>query len=300
MTEFVKYMHLERLGNSEVQGILEGTCYIFPKLDGTNASVWLGDDGEVKAGSRNRKLEIGDDNAGFLHDITQDANIKRFLTANPSIRLYGEWLVPHSLKTYKEDAWRRFYVFDVVDGDDHIPYQEYVDMLTIYDVEFIPCIACVDNPIEEKLYSIRDTDNYLIQENNGVGEGIVIKNYDYINRHGRTTWAKLISSDFSTAKSEKPMKMADHVIEMDIAEKYVTTAIIDKVHAKSDLDEHLNPKTGGFHGKCIPRLLHTVYYDVIREEMWEILKEFKNPVINFKRLQGLIYKRIKELRKDLF
>jgi hypothetical protein len=50
----------------------------------------------------------------------------------------------------------------------------------------------------------------------------------------------------------------------------------------------------------IPRLLHTVYYDVITEEMWEILKQFKNPTINFKLLNGYVTARIKELRKDIF
>jgi hypothetical protein len=39
---FIKYMHLERFGNDEVEGIEIGTTYVFPKLDGTNAQVWLG------------------------------------------------------------------------------------------------------------------------------------------------------------------------------------------------------------------------------------------------------------------
>lgn len=64
--EFTKYMHLERIGTSEVEGIEDGLTYVFPKLDGTNASVWLNEEGEVQAGSRNRHLSIGADNAGFL------------------------------------------------------------------------------------------------------------------------------------------------------------------------------------------------------------------------------------------
>ena len=40
--EFVKYPHLERFGNDEVQGIEFGECWIFPKLDGANASIWWG------------------------------------------------------------------------------------------------------------------------------------------------------------------------------------------------------------------------------------------------------------------
>ena len=38
MNEFKKYQHVERLGTSEVQGIENGMCYVFPKIDGTNAS----------------------------------------------------------------------------------------------------------------------------------------------------------------------------------------------------------------------------------------------------------------------
>lgn len=47
--EFRKYQHVERFGTSEVEGIDLGTCYIYPKIDGTNASVWLGEDGTLRA-----------------------------------------------------------------------------------------------------------------------------------------------------------------------------------------------------------------------------------------------------------
>jgi hypothetical protein len=36
MNDFVKYQHIERYGVDEVNGIDIGTCYIFPKIDGTN------------------------------------------------------------------------------------------------------------------------------------------------------------------------------------------------------------------------------------------------------------------------
>ena len=103
---FIKYQHIEKLGHQEVADILEGTVTIYPKLDGTNASVWmdLSSTPEIQAGSRNRHLEPGKDNAGFLAWAREHEGLKKFLTANPHLRLYGEWLVPHSLKTYREDA----------------------------------------------------------------------------------------------------------------------------------------------------------------------------------------------------
>ena len=39
---FVKYQHIERFGTQETEGIENGTCYVFPKIDGTNASLWQG------------------------------------------------------------------------------------------------------------------------------------------------------------------------------------------------------------------------------------------------------------------
>ena len=128
--EFKKYQHLERFGNDEVEGIELGKLYIFPKLDGTNAQVWLDDEGNIKAGSRNRELTLEKDNAGFYKFVLENENIKKYLEKHPTHRLYGEFLVPHSLKTYREDAWRRFYIFDVcLDKEDgsveYIPYDIY-------------------------------------------------------------------------------------------------------------------------------------------------------------------------------
>lgn len=47
-------------------------------------------------------------------------------------------------------------------------------------------------------------------------------------------------------------------------------------------------------------LITTVYYDLITEETWMILKKFKNPVIDFKRLNSLTIQKIKEIKSELF
>ena len=77
--EFKKYQHLERFGNDEVEGIELGKLYIFPKLDGSNAQVWLDDEGNIKAGSRNRELTLEKDNAGFYKFVLENENIKKYL-----------------------------------------------------------------------------------------------------------------------------------------------------------------------------------------------------------------------------
>ena len=90
---FIKYQHLERYGNTEVEGIEVGTCYVFPKLDGTNASVWVDDSKPfghtLCCGSRNRELELDNDNAGFMNAMMVDKAIINFLYNENDLVLYG-------------------------------------------------------------------------------------------------------------------------------------------------------------------------------------------------------------------
>ena len=39
--QYKSYQHIEKLGRDEVEGILNGKCYIQPKIDGTNSVLYL-------------------------------------------------------------------------------------------------------------------------------------------------------------------------------------------------------------------------------------------------------------------
>ena len=52
--------------------------------------------------------------------------------------------------------------------------------------------------------------------------------------------------------------------------------------------------------KYIPRLLNTVYYELIREESWNFIKKNKNPIINYKILQKFVIKKVKQIKSNLF
>jgi hypothetical protein len=289
--EFKKYMHIERFGTTEVQNIELGECYIFPKIDGTNASVWLDENGELQAGSRKRHLSVDEDNAGFCKWAKEQLNLLDYLQDNPTHRLFGEWLVPHSLKTYREDAWRQFYVFDVVLSDNkHLHYCDYKPLLEKYNINYIPPLAIINNPDYEKFVVQLERNVFLIQDGKGAGEGIVIKNYDFFNQYGRQTWAKIVTSEFKEKHSKKmgaPKIKGKKMVEEEIAARYVTTALCEKVKAKIELDN-------GFSSKQIPRLLNTVYYDVVKEETWNYIKKYNNPTINYKTLQHFVFKKVKE------
>lgn len=232
--------------------------------------------------------------------MIEDEKIKLFLTEHPDLRLFGEWLVPHSLKTYREECWRKFYVFDVVryDGERlvYLPYEEYSGLLAEFDIEFIPPIFVVNKPTEERLYNALEQNNYLIQDGQGTGEGVVIKSYEFVNRFGRTVWAKLVTSEFKAkhTKALGPREVLEKAkVEDKIAAEFVTRALVDKTFAKIEND-------GGWTSRAIPRLLNMVYYDVVREEAWEMVKRSKNPTIDFGQLQRAVFEHVKVHRPELF
>lgn len=257
--EFIKYQHIERLGTTEVEGIQNGKCYIFPKIDGTNASLWW--DNELKAGSRNRELSIDNDNAGFYKWALEQKHIIQFLKSHPEVRLYGEWLVPHTLKTYNDNAWRNFYVFDVMIGNEYADYTKYSELLQQHNIEYIPPICIINNPSYERLIGLLDNNNYLVKDGCGIGEGIVIKNYNYKNKYGRVVWAKIVSNEFK-CKHLKAMPneiKEKNIVEQEIVDKYITKSLIDKEQSK--IENEMN----GWSSKYIPRLINVVFYNLIRE-----------------------------------
>ena len=293
--EFEKYQHLERFGTVETNGIEMGMCYVFPKIDGTNSQLWW--DKKLQAGSRKRHLTLAEDNAGFYEWALDQSKFSDFFKKYPMLRLCGEWLVPHTLRTYNESSWRNFYVFDVMLGkDSYMPYDEYKEILDEFDIEYIPPICKVENPTYERLVKQLDKNGYLIEDGKGTGEGVVIKNYDYQNKYGRTTWAKIVKNEFKT-KHSKDNEVTEikesKEIEREIVNKYVTLSLIEKEKAKIEVED-------GWRSKDIPRLLNTVYYCLVTEESWNFVKEFRNPVIDFKRLNLVTTQKIKELMPDIF
>lgn len=294
------YPHLVRYGTQETSGIEDGECFIFSKVDGTNASARLEinlSKTEVIAGSRKRLLTIHDDNQGFCKWLLNQDNIKEFLLEYPDYILYGEWLKRHTIKTYKDDAWNKFYVFDVFDRKQNkfIHYNDYVGLLEDYKIEYIPVECVISNPTIDKLKILSTTkSNFLIKEGEGHGEGIVIKNYDYVNKYGRTTWAKIVNDEFiKNSKSRSNLTLVDMTIEENIINAYCTEAFIRKEYSKL-----LAMYDNKFEKKYIKELLGRVYYEFIKEEAYIFIPGLRNPKIDFRVLQNLLIQKVKEVLKD--
>lgn len=299
--EFRKYQHIERFGEDEVIGINHGECYIFPKIDGTNGSVWQ-EAGEICVGGRNRQLSYDDDNRGFYKYITENEEIKRLLIKYPNYRLYGEWLVPHDIKKYQDDAWSKFYVFEVAyENDDgllrYLHYEEYKQILDSFEIKYIPPICKITDPTHEDLLQLLEKNTFLIKDGEGVGEGIVIKNYGYLSKYGRKTWAKIVLNEFIEKHSRKNKRKnitAEVSVEQMIVDQFCTEAFINKEYAK------IVTENDGWKNAYIGMLFGKVFHELIIEETWNMLKKFKNPTINYRILNKLVIDKIRVVKKELF
>jgi len=282
---FERYQHVEKVFTQATDGLLYGKVVVFPKVDGSNVSLWC-EDGMIKAGSRNLELSPTNTNQGFYEHAQAHLGVKRFFEDYPNYRLFAEWLVPHTLRTYRDDAWRKFYVFDVLDEDgNYIPYDNYSKILDNYDIEYIIPLAIANSPTEETLLQLVNSNTYLIKDGEGVGEGIVCKNYEYANKYGKITWGKIVRNDFKE-KNRKIMGVPEYNskgdIENEIIKNVVTHALVNKEKAKIE-----NANDGYFESKHIGELIKTVWYCVLSEELPEQIHRLHLPKIDFKRLNKL-------------
>jgi hypothetical protein len=108
MTEFVTFNKIARLSREIV---------ITEKIDGTNASIYIGEDGEFLTGSRNRWITPESDNAGFARWAAEH---KESLLELGVGRHFGEWWGQGIQRNYglKE---KRFSLFNVSKWSDVRP-----------------------------------------------------------------------------------------------------------------------------------------------------------------------------------
>jgi len=305
---FKRYEKVQRMDKrDEVDGILEtDQLYVFEKLDGANASVWI-DDNELYVGSRNNivghmNLKTGQmHNEGFrgLPDyVFKNVPIAKLLTNHPTWRLCGEWLVKHTI-IYPNEHVNKFYVFDVEDREtgEMLDYEVYEPFLELYDVLYLKPFANLDLRSHACMRPPREVLSDLVGHTDfggkPQGEGIVIKNYGFVNRYGRQTYGKMLHKDFKTLNNKIFKDNINKMpIEGQIATKHCTFERVcheaDKV-IDANNGEPLSMKDMG-------RMIGTVYHDIITEDMWSILKKWKNPTIDFRKLRA----DITELTKQHF
>lgn len=289
MNDHRHYGKIHRLGKEEVAGILEGTCVVQEKVDGANTSIWLDDEGDIKMGSRTRILKGDEEFNGFVPYVNAHRGIKLCLEENPTYRLYGEWLVRHTI-AYKETAYKKFYLFDIYDTDHFLRISEVQSISETYGIDMVPTHGRFENLTLENLQEFVGKTEFGDR-----GEGIVIKNYDYVNGFGDCAFAKIVTESFKEDNAVSfggNNKFSDTYHEVYVVNKYMTLPRIQKIMHK--LQPEINEKLDMKH---IPRIMGTAYHDMLTEEIWGIVKDV--PKLDFKSLKRISDKKSKQIFVDL-
>ena len=275
---FVKYPKVHALYKEECDGILEQQVIVQEKIDGANVSIWL-DNGVVKCGSRTRELPEDESFNGFTEWVANSLEVKKYLEAFPEHRLYGEWLVPHTIK-YNETNYKTFWLFDIAtafeineDSDDRnriewMP-QEIVESTANEGGFNYPQIFYTGMANKEKLEEFVGTSNI-----GDKGEGVVIKplRLDWRNKFTNFCYGKVVTQEFKEDNATVfggNNKHSDTYEEQFFVNKLVTIAGVKKVMNKltAELDEGRR-----LDKSATPRVANTVYHDIITENAWEISK----------------------------
>jgi len=252
--EMKKYMDIERMKDGWTDIIAVGDkIWIEEKIDGANCGIrYDKENDKLVAQSRKRILEIGqDDLRGFgafverlnANSEWKDAIIKEIFGGSDNLVLFGEWLVPHTIK-YLNDAYKKMYCYDMY----NLETEEYLPQFDVYHK--------VKNAVRKGVplcgapifyigpfVSWEHVNNFVGKTSEMLGaspcgEGIVIKNQSRLNdpNSRKPFYIKIVTEQFkevqksNRAKKEiDPNAAAQLEADMALTKEIVTEARVRKM-----------------------------------------------------------------------
>jgi hypothetical protein len=286
------YPKIHRLGKSENEGILEHRVHVQEKIDGANLSIWLDPEtSEMRVGSRkNDVTEKEDGFRGAVQYCLSHKGIEEYLRDNPTHRLFGEWLIPHTIRDYKDDCWNKFYLFDVMLEDGTmLPLVDIIDISNKYEIN-MPHVFAQGVIVTEEVIDKYVGESAIAPK----GEGVVIKPVKpFVNKYGENVYAKVVTQEFKESNGITfggNNKHSDTYHEMWVVNKYMTIGRVKKMMQK------LRSEGVELDKSCTPRFTSQVYRDMLLEEIWELSNSGKT--INFRALSRLAQQKARMMFHD--
>lgn len=302
MGHYKKYLHVERLESEECAGLLDnGEVFVTAKVDGSNGcAYWSDKTGRVTAGSRNNELSDENDNAFFSAWLQGDSEEARLLRAYCSAHrnrvVYGEWMGRNTFvgafKHYDKTALGTLILFDVYDieAEEFLPERQWRNELAQAGLEpyFVKLLAVLDHPAIDDIEAVAQTNQFLLEGTELVGEGVVCKVPGWKNAFGRTAYGKLVLDEF---KKQRKSAAAKEGVEESIVENYMTDAELDKTIAK--VCARCSSETFDPDSRKMVGMLTSICWNDLLTECPNWAKKMKNPVVDFGKLAGLCSARAK-------
>lgn len=268
-----KYQDIIRHGKSGTHLTLEGNPHIViqEKLDGANASFKREGD-QILCFSRNTQLDEHNTLRGFYNWVQE--NIKAEDLANDGI-YYGEWLVRHKIN-YGENE-NKFYLFDIYDEETerYIPFNLVKHQSEILNLNLVPVFY------EGVFQSLEHIQSFIGKSMLGeIGEGVVVKNVNWTNKHGEQLFTKFVSDEFAEiakVKKQTIRQPSDQLQEFvnSTVNKARVSKIIHKMVDEGILDEDYAIENMGV---ILKNTGSRVFDDVVKEELDELLKMVKSKI----------------------
>lgn len=290
--KFKAYPKIHRLGKEETDGILLMPVTIQEKIDGANISIWWDEQANVaKCGTRTRELPLDESFNGFQEAVRANPKIELWLKTNPTRRLYGEWLVRHTIH-YPETAYKKIYLFDIFDDatNEYWTQEDVKCVAEALGLEYAQVFA--ENVMATPESINGHVGKSFIAEN---GEGVVLKSAEFKNKFGDSVYAKVVHPKFQENNAivfGGNNKHNENYHEMYIVNKYCTMARVQKIMQKLQ-----NVSERRLDVEQTAQVAGTCYHDLVTEEIWEIIKKIK--VVNFGVLQRLAMRKFVQIYHDI-
>lgn len=265
-TEFRKYSDIERVTNPEVEEIKNyptETIYVEEKVDGANGSVWWDKNlDKVIFASRNKTFE--DSGAGnfqkpvdFIKHIVEDGK-----KLNPNYIYYFEHMIKHTIK-YDTSKTPDALGIDIYSKQNE-RYLDYEEKKKEFESVGIPMVHLIKKC---KITEIDIESEDIIPDSvyySGKAEGIVIKNYNHVNKYGRPLFAKIVGDHFKEMHKPKDRSSKEYQDLREsslLLEKYATEARIRK-----QLHRLVNEENKKLDRSLMKYLPVYVIADILKEE----------------------------------
>lgn len=268
-----KYMDVVRHGKTFTKSTLEGNPQIViqEKLDGANASFKR--EGEkVICFSRNTQLDKNNTLRGFYNWV-QD-NIKVEDLVEDGI-YFGEWLVKHKL-SYGENE-NKFYLFDIYDEETgrYISFDLVKYQAKRLNLNLVPVLY------EGVFQSIEHIQSFVGKSVLGEhGEGVVVKNTSFADKHGNQLFTKFVSDVFAEKAQVKKHTVKQPTDQLqEFVNSTVNKARVSKIIHKL-VDEGILEEDYAIEdmGTILKNTGTRVFDDVVKEELDELLKLVKSKI----------------------
>lgn len=275
MQEIMRYTKITRY-NSKFADILKEGEYISitEKLDGANAQFYINDN-VLCLQSRNTIVDKDNTLRGFYDWVNKNIEpIKHLL--NPNYRYFGEWLCQHTVQ-YKKEYYSNFYLFSIWD----ITTKEYLsDEIVLSEakrlnIQTVPYFYLGEYISLEHIMSFIGKSEMTLEEN--TGEGIVVKNTKYKDKHNNQIFIKMVTEKFCEVKKiNKPKEniLDNRYKNIEIIKSVVTKARVEKLLYKL-IDENIITSDDLIienMGKLLKLLYPLIQEDILKEEA-ELLKD---------------------------